>query len=108
MADARSVRSRASRPTATRPAAERRMRSGATRATERVAVKGASDGDARTRALVPQACESVGAPVLAADTVVHEEQTVGVVAVLYRAQPRIVLPPESLLPRRVEIVALRH
>src|SRR5205809_651031 len=54
-----------------------------------------------------KARESVGAPVFAADAVVHEEEAIRIVFVLDRAQLRVIPAPERLLPARIEVVALR-
>src|SRR6516225_4673515 len=52
--------------------------------------------------------EPVGAPALAADAVVEEEEALGIVFVLDRAKACVVLAPESLLPIRLEEVGLPH
>src|SRR5271155_4137515 len=52
--------------------------------------------------------KSVGVPVFAADAMVEEEETVGIVFVLHRAKACVVLPPEGVLPVRLEEVGLPH
>src|SRR3984957_17085911 len=49
-----------------------------------------------------QTRESIGAPVLAADAVMKEKETVRVVFAFDREQPLVVLAPEGLLPMRLE------
>ena len=53
-----------------------------------------------------RACESVSAPVFAADAMMHSEQAVRVVAPLDIGEARVVRTPEGLLPVLLEIVAL--
>src|SRR5580658_6161063 len=48
--------------------------------------------------------KSVRAPAFAADAVMDEEEALGIVFVLDRAQPRVVLAPEGVLPVRLEKV----
>jgi hypothetical protein len=50
--------------------------------------------------------ESVCTPVLAADAVMEKEQTLGIVFLLDRAQPRVIAAPERVLPVRLEVVGL--
>ena len=52
--------------------------------------------------------EAVGAPFLAADAVVDEEQTVGVVCPLHLAQASIIGAPEGGMPVALEEIALRY
>src|SRR5271163_2495661 len=52
--------------------------------------------------------EAVRAPALAAHPVVEEEETVAIVFVLHRAKACVVLPPEGVLPVRLEEVGLPH
>src|ERR1700722_17524969 len=47
--------------------------------------------------------ESVCTPVLAADAVMEKEQTLGIVFLLGRAQPRVIAAPERVLPVRREV-----
>src|SRR5271155_3602312 len=51
-----------------------------------------------------QTGESIRAPAFAADAVVDEEETLGIVFVLDRAQPRVIFTPEGVLPVRLEEV----
>src|SRR3954453_7850979 len=53
-----------------------------------------------------QASKSVRAPALAADAVMHEKQSVRIVAPLDVKEPLIVRTPQRVLPVRLEIVAL--
>jgi hypothetical protein len=54
-----------------------------------------------------KAREAIGAPVFAADAVMDEEQTGGIVLGFHSAQPRIIRPPEGDLPVAFEKIALR-
>src|SRR5580700_8553042 len=55
-----------------------------------------------------QTRESIGAPVLTADAVMEEEETVGIVFTFDREKPVVVFAPEGLLPMRLEEVSLPH
>src|SRR4051812_18577936 len=52
--------------------------------------------------------KAVGAPILAADAMVREEESVGIVSVLDRPQPRVVGAPEGALPVLLKVVRLRN
>src|SRR5260370_38222730 len=52
--------------------------------------------------------EPIGGPILAADAVVREEEAAWVVFRFNRTQARIVGSPKRILPRGVEVIALRH
>src|SRR5277367_5836513 len=52
--------------------------------------------------------KSVRAPVFAADAVMEEEEAFGIVFVLDRPQPRVILAPERILPVWLEKVGLPH
>src|SRR5262245_10291103 len=49
--------------------------------------------------------KTVGAPVLAADAVVHREETIGVVALLDLSEALVVRTPKCLLPIGLKVVA---
>jgi hypothetical protein len=51
--------------------------------------------------------EPIGGPMLAADAVVREEEAAWVVFRFDRTQARIVRSPKRILPRGVEVIALR-
>jgi hypothetical protein len=52
--------------------------------------------------------EAVGAPGLAAHTVVHEKQAVGIVFLFHCAEPSVVRAPERLLPILLKVIGLRE
>src|SRR5260370_18713840 len=52
--------------------------------------------------------EASGGPILAVDAVVREEEAAWVVFRFDRTQARIVRSPIRILPRGVEVIALRH
>src|ERR1700677_37312 len=60
------------------------------------------------RAASVQTRESIGAPVLAADPVMEEEEAVRIVFILDREKPCVVFAPERLLPMRLEVICLPH
>src|SRR6202522_4477331 len=60
------------------------------------------------RAASVQTRESIGAPVLAADTVMQEEEAVGIIFLLDGEKPGVVFAPERLLPMRLEIIGLPY